>query len=133
VSLIARHLEATGMPTVCLATAYDIMATCKPPRTVFVDFPLGNTTGRPFAPEEQYAITRAGIEGLLTVNEPGAIRSLDLVWSEDESWKAAAVNPDLGDRRKPRTLEPQYQFEEDRLAAEAAGAASPMGATPTDR
>ena len=50
-----------------MGTGYDILATGKPPRAVFVDYPLGNTAGRPFAPEEQYAITRSAVEALQTM------------------------------------------------------------------
>ena len=102
-----------------MGTGYDILATGKPPRAVFVDYPLGNTAGRPFAPEEQYAITRSAVEALQTITEPGTIVTQDYVWSEDETWKIDAVRVDSADpRRYPRDLTPRYQFEDDRIAAE---------------
>ena len=105
-----------------MGTGYDILALGNPPRAVFLDYPLGNTCGRPFAPEEQYDIIRVGLEALAGVSEPGTILTLDYVWSEDESWKVEAVRADLGDRRQSRDLTPRYQFEEDRIAAEGRGA-----------
>jgi hypothetical protein len=101
-----------------MGTAYDILETCKPPRAVFLDYPLGNTSGRPFAPDEQFAITRTAVEALAGINKPGTILPLNYVWSDDETWKAEAAVADTGDKRQPRDLTPRYQFEEDRIAAE---------------
>ena len=117
-SLIARHLESLGTPTVCIGTARDILAAGNPPRAVFLDYPLGNTLGRPFAPDEQYSVTRSAIEALERTAAPGTIETLGHVWSDDESWKAEAGRTDGIDRRQPRDLTPRYQFEEDRIAAE---------------
>jgi hypothetical protein len=119
VSLIARHLEAEGTPTVCLASARDIIAAGNPPRAAFVDYPLGHTTGRPFEPEEQTAIVRAGLEALEGIKEPGTILDLGYSWP-DPGWQRAEDDMDSGDEREPRGDQPVYQFEEDRLAAEAA-------------
>lgn len=105
-----------------MGTAYDILATCKPPRAVFLDYPLGNTSGRPFAPDEQSAITRSAVEALNGIREPGTILPLNRVWSEDETWKVKAAVADTGDLRQPRDLAPRYQFEDDRVAAEGQSA-----------
>ena len=118
--MIARHLEDLGIPTLCLAGARDIIAAANPPRAVFVDYPLGHTTGCPFKPEEQVAITRAGLDGLETITAPGAIVELEYRWDDDEAWKAAAGDDAIGDVRSPRDMVPRYQEEADRLAAEGA-------------
>jgi len=47
VSLIARHLEANGIPTVVMGCAKDIVERVGVPRFLFSDFPLGNAAGRP--------------------------------------------------------------------------------------
>jgi hypothetical protein len=47
VSLIARHLEVNGIPTVVMGCARDIVEHCGAPRFLFSDFPLGNSAGRP--------------------------------------------------------------------------------------
>jgi hypothetical protein len=103
-----------------MASARDIIAAADPPRAVLVDYPLGHTTGRPFAPDEQTAVTRAGLEGLETITTPGTIVDLDNRWADDEAWKAAAADASIGDVRAPRDTVPRYQLEEDRLAAEGA-------------
>lgn len=101
-----------------MGTAYDILDTCKPPRAVFVDYPLGNTAGRPCDIDEQVAITRNALEALTTIKKPGTILIQDYVWSDDETWKIEAAKADTGDKRQPRDLKPRYQFEDDRIAAE---------------
>ncbi len=117
-SLIARHLETAGTPTVCLTSARDITAAGNPPRAVFVDYPLGHTSGRPFDPEDQYDITRAALAGLETIDEPGDILDLGRRWSDDDGWKADAMRTDGEDTRSARDTTPQWQYPEDRIAAE---------------
>ena len=116
-----------------MASARDIIAAGNPPRAVFVDYPLGRTTGRPFAPDEQYAITRAGLEGLVTIEAPGTIVDLDYRWADDDAWKAMATDASMGDQRQPRDTTPRYQFAEDRIAAEGAEKRSAVSASPDER
>jgi hypothetical protein len=120
VSLIAQELEIAGTPTMVLGAAYDIIAAGRPPRAVFVDYPLGHSSGRPDDPADQYAITRAAIEAFDTIRSPGTILRLECRWSTDESWKTAAGDSSPRDSRQPRDTSPQYQREDDRLAAEGA-------------
>jgi hypothetical protein len=101
-----------------MASARDIIAAANPPRAVFVDYPLGHTTGRPFRTEEQLAITRAGLQAVESITEPGTIVELEYRWDDCEAWRAVAVDGPMGDVRQPRDLEPRYQEEADRVAAE---------------
>ncbi len=103
-----------------MASARDIVAAGNPPRAVFLDYPLGHTTGRPFAPQEQYAITRAGLEALASIDKPGTVVALERRWDADDAWKADAMNPAAGDLRQPRDTTPRYQCAADRVAAEGA-------------
>lgn len=117
--LVARHLEAAGIPTLCMGSALDILQAGKPPRAAFVDFPLGHTVGPPFDPEQQYKIVRDGIRSFETIKSPGDIVHLDASWPGDDSWKAQAASGDGGDTRSPRDETPRYQTDEDRQLAEA--------------
>ncbi|MEZ5231807.1 MAG: hypothetical protein R2749_03740 [Acidimicrobiales bacterium] len=47
-SLVARHLEANGIPTVIVGSARDIVEQAGVARFLFVDFPLGNPMGKPY-------------------------------------------------------------------------------------
>ena len=123
--LVARTLEKAGFPTICLTAARSITESVNPPRAAFVDMPLGYTAGRPHEPEFQRDLLRKVFMAVENMDSPGSIFDLDVTWSDDPSWKDKAtsglnngVNSAEGDTRQPRLSEPQYQFEEDRIAAE---------------
>ena len=118
VGLIARHLEAIGIPTLCMGSALDIMEAANPPRAVFTDYPLGHTTGMPDDAKDQYELTRAGLEAFETITEPGTIKHLERTWTLSGDWKTAALDDSKGDERSPRDETPRYQYEDDRIAAE---------------
>ncbi|MBF2760643.1 MAG: hypothetical protein ISN28_10320 [Ectothiorhodospiraceae bacterium AqS1] len=115
--LIAREIEARGIPTLCFSSALSITEAVNPPRAVFLDFPLGHTTGKPGDPSLQREIMLAALDALRTIDTPGTILTLPHRWDEDDAWKKAAENE--GDLRSERTDEPQYQRESDRIAAQA--------------
>ncbi len=121
VSLVARHLEANGIPTMCLTSALDIIEAGRPPRATFVDYPLGHTAGKPFDDVDQRDILRATLRGFEARTKPGDIHGLPNVWGED-SWREAASSTVGEDTRQPRDETPQFQFPGDHLAALACGA-----------
>ncbi len=92
--LVARHLEANGIPTVTFSCARDITAAVLPPRSVFLDYPLGSTCGRPNDPANQRAVILAGLRLLETGRTPGEIVDLPDVWSADENWKRLIFSPE---------------------------------------
>ena len=118
-SLIARHLESTGLPTVCLGSARDIFTAAKPPRAVFVDYPLGHSAGKPFSPEDQYSVVKSALHAFESIGGSGPIETLERAWDRDGSWKSAAMNSSQGDVRQPRDTTPRYQYDADRLAVES--------------
>ena len=59
----------------------------KPPRSVFVNFPLGHQTGKPFEPGLQKSIVRDALNALYTIKEPGTILDLPYRWEGDENWE----------------------------------------------
>ena len=85
-SLVARHLEAEGIPTVILACARDITASAFPPRAVFLNYPLGNPAGRPHDPENQRAVLETALRLLETATKPGTIQDLPFRWTDDDTW-----------------------------------------------
>ena len=86
-SLVARHLEEAGIPTVILGSALDIVQHCGVPRFVFTDFPLGNPCGRPYDAEMQRAVVSTGLELLEEATAPGSIVRTPYRWSADEGWR----------------------------------------------
>lgn len=121
VCLVARHLEAHGIPTLCLASALDIVEAGRPPRAVFVDYPLGHTAGKPFDRADQRSIVGAALTAFEHLAPGDPVVRLPNRWGEDD-WRAAAASTRGEDTRQPRDETPQFQFPADRDAAVAAGA-----------
>ncbi len=66
-----------------MSSALDITRLVKPPRSVFLNFPLGHTTGRPFDREGQIRILKRGLSFLIEAKEGGSLLDLSDVWDED--------------------------------------------------
>jgi hypothetical protein len=66
----------------------------KPPRTVFLDFPLGCPAGKPNEPDLQRDILRATLQAAPTFGEPWTIVKLPFQWSENGSreWEETVRN-----------------------------------------
>ena len=115
-----------------LSSALSITTGVGVPRTVFVDYPLGRTAGKPDDIDDQYGIVRAAMATLLTTTAPGAVVRLQNRWSDDDRWKDQAqrtgwsvdgltpvgASPEGSDDRAERSDQPQWQTESDRLAWE---------------
>jgi len=86
VSLVARVLEAGGISTVTYTNARDIAASAGNPRQVFLNYPLGNSAGRPNDPENQRSVLRAGLKLLEDAERPGIIVDLPYTWSDSGEW-----------------------------------------------
>ena len=97
VSLVARHLEANGIATVMVGSARDIVEEVGVPRFLFVDYPLGNPTGRPYHADEQRSICNAAFDLLERAWEPRTTVQADLSWG-DEAWRANYMRVDDSNR-----------------------------------
>jgi hypothetical protein len=106
VGLVARHLEANGIPTVIMGAAKDIVEHCGVPRFVFSDFPLGNSAGKPFDVESQAATLELALRVLESAPAPRTTVQSPQRWSDDASWKLdynnlADLTPEqIADKRK---------------------------------
>jgi len=87
VSLVARHLEAHGIPTVIMGCAKDIVEHCGVPRFLFSDFPLGNAAGRPFDVESQIQTLELALRVLESAPGPRTTVQSPLRWNADAAWK----------------------------------------------
>ena len=98
-----------------MSSSWVITASANPPRACFVDYPLGNTSGRPHELQEQIEIATAALRLIESATEPGQIVPLDLKWpGEPGEWKAKARL--LSDKRTERFDTPQYERSDDRAA-----------------
>jgi len=96
--LVARHLEANGVPTVILGSALDIVEHCGAPRFVFNDFPLGNPAGHPWRPDMQRAIVEQGLRLLESASAPRATVTSPFAWKDDPGWRARYNRIDPAER-----------------------------------
>jgi HAMP domain-containing protein len=117
VSLVARHLEAGGIPTVVMGCAKDIVEHCGVPRFLFSDFPLGNSAGRPFDAESQAFTLELALRVLETAPAARTTVQSPLRWREDAAWKLDSSNLD---RMTPEQIaERRREFDEIKAVAKA--------------
>jgi D-proline reductase (dithiol) PrdB len=106
VSLVARHLEASGIPTVIMGCAKDIVELCGVPRFLYSDFPLGNSAGKPFDAASQAQTLELALRVLETAPGPRTTVQSPQRWTEDAEWKKdfndiSTLSPDqIAERRK---------------------------------
>lgn len=81
---MARKIEEEGIPTVSLSSALDITMLVKPPRAVFVNYPLGHQCGKPFDRDNQRAILISALRCLEAATVPGRLLQLPFQWREDD-------------------------------------------------
>jgi len=94
VSLVARHLEVNGIPTVIMGCAKDIVEYCGVPRFLFSDFPLGNSAGRPFDVESQGLTVELALRVLESAPAARTTVQSPLRWRDDPAWKLDFLNVD---------------------------------------
>ncbi|MCP3988944.1 MAG: hypothetical protein GY724_07710 [Actinomycetia bacterium] len=83
--LVARVLEESGIPTVVVSTGRDLTALVRPPRSLFVNYPMGNPFGRAGDVAHQRQILLDALALFTTVTEPGVIVDAGYDWGEDFS------------------------------------------------
>ena len=93
-SLVARHLEANGIPTVIMGCAKDIVEHVGVPRFLFSDFPLGNAAGKPNDLDSQAFTIELALEVLESAPGPRTTVQSPLQWSADPDWKLDFSNID---------------------------------------
>ena len=86
-SLIARHLEENGIPSVVIAAARDIVEHCGVARMLFVDFPLGNPCGEPGNTAMQRRIIDMALNVLEAADAPRTIVEAGIQWRGGDDWK----------------------------------------------
>jgi hypothetical protein len=86
-ALVARHLEANGIPTVIMGCAKDIIEHAAVPRFLFSDFPLGNSAGKPQDVESQALTLELALRLLESAAGSRTTMQSPLRWSADASWK----------------------------------------------
>ena len=73
-------VEESGIPTIVVSTGRDFSAQVRPPRTVFVNFPMGNPFGKPFDKAQQRTILLDALGALESVKHGGEMIDLPYQW-----------------------------------------------------
>jgi hypothetical protein len=116
VSLVARHLEAEGIPTVILGAAKDIVETVGVPRFVFSDVPLGNSAGLPHDATSQRTALELALRVLEAAPGPRTTVQTPLIWpGEPHAWKRDLMN--LSDLDPEQAARAREAFEEQKRRA----------------
>ncbi len=113
-----------------MTSARSITERANPPRSVFIDLPLGHTAGAPNDPVGQRQLLTDALVAGFAMTEPGQIVDLPFRWIDDK-WKSAPLSwsrkaqeqgvtdVSAGDTRTARDPNPHYHDDADRAAAEA--------------
>ena len=115
-SLVARHLEANGIPTVVLGSALDIVEHCGVARFAFVDFPLGNPCGKPGDVAMQGSIVDSALELFDSAQVPRTTVPLPWRWETDE-WRQRYMQVSPGNIAELRRKGEQRRAEREALRA----------------
>ena len=109
-SLVARHLEANGIPALVIGSAIDIVEHCGVPRYLHTDFPLGNPCGKPWDRDMQISIISQGVAMFRTATAANTTERMPYEWG-DNSWRDDYLRVDeanqaelarQGDQRRKR-------------------------------
>jgi D-proline reductase (dithiol) PrdB len=101
VSLVARHLETNGIPTVIIGSALDVVEHCGVPRFYFTDFPLGNPCGHPWHPEMQREIVHQALTLVETAKTSRTTVKAPFSWNEGGVvWRARYGRVDPTDKER---------------------------------
>lgn len=119
-SLVARHLEANGIPTVIIGSARDVVEYCGVPRFLFTDFPLGNPCGHPWDREMQEKIVRETLDLLAGAAGPRTTVKAPFTWKEsDPGWRARYGRVDPAERERLLALGEERRRQKARAKAAA--------------
>ncbi len=93
-SLVARHIEANGIPTVLMGCAKDIVEHAAVARFLFSDFPLGNSAGKPHDIGSQERTLELALRVLESAVGPQTTMQNPQRWNADGLWKLDYSNVD---------------------------------------
>ena len=78
--LVARSIEARGIPTSVISISREVTERVKPPRALVLKFPFGHATGEPGNRLQQRRIVLEALRLLETATEPSIVAPEHLRW-----------------------------------------------------
>jgi D-proline reductase (dithiol) PrdB len=83
VGLIARTIEAAGIPTVCVIGLKEIAEKVRPPRTVYLKWPFGHPLGEAGNRAQQLTVINYALRALYSIHVPGTILEPGWRWRRE--------------------------------------------------
>jgi D-proline reductase (dithiol) PrdB len=105
VGLVARRIEAAGIPTVTLEMIWVYHHLVGIPRVAAIEHPFGRPLGDAGDADTQRAVLRAALGVFATARAPGHVEHLPFVWPEDPretKWHPAEPSPIIALLRRRR-------------------------------
>jgi D-proline reductase (dithiol) PrdB len=98
VPVLARRIEAAGIPTVTVTMMPDTAQQLVTPRIVGVEFPFGHTFGMPADRATQRLVLGTALRVLAGAPSPGTRVDVDLEWPQPrgeayKAWQPAEPSP----------------------------------------
>jgi hypothetical protein len=84
VGLAQREIERAGLTTVALSNIPELTAAVSVPRLVGIEYPFGQTVGKPGDKEGQRAVLRGVLEAVEEMKVPSSVRHLPFEWPGTE-------------------------------------------------
>ena len=96
--MLARLLEAAGLPTVVVTMMPSIAAALGAPRIIGVEFPFGHPFGMPHDRKMQQRVLLTALTVLAGASKPGTRVDIDIAWPQDtrdayRSWQPTEPSP----------------------------------------
>ena len=96
--VLARRIEAAGIPTVIVTMMPAIAEQLLAPRIVGVEFPFGHPFGQPDDRATQRTVLELALRVLAGASAPGARVDVDIVWPQPrgeayKAWQPAEPSP----------------------------------------
>ncbi len=81
--LVCRVAEEAGIATVCVSTGRDLTEQVKPPRSLFLNYPMGNNFGGPDDLDLQTRILRRALAMIDDVTVGGTLIDWEEAWPKE--------------------------------------------------
>jgi D-proline reductase (dithiol) PrdB len=97
---LARAIEAAGVATVSLSSAWELTEETAPPRALHLRFPFGHALGEPGNRNQQLTVLYRAFSLLFAAEAPATIRDAGLHWKQE---RYLPPDWDLFQQLQPRT------------------------------
>ncbi len=103
--LVARKIEAAGIPTVTLNMIWPLQRAVGMPRVAAIEHPFGRPYGDVEDAKTHTAVLRAALAVFEKAREPGHVEHLPFVWHQEPAetkWHPAEPSPIIAVMKKAR-------------------------------